>query len=85
MAMLTRCRLQLVGNWYDMYLCPAARACSGREALGEVDEAVGSDGTVEEGETAPIRTMSCALCRRLRARRLRVTQGTSIWREDGRE
>ena len=56
------------GNWYDMYLCPAARACSGREALGEVDEAVGSDGTVEEGETAPIRTMSCALCRRLRAR-----------------
>lgn len=50
------------GNWYDWYLCPAARVCSGREALGDVDEAVGGPGAVNEGETAPIVTMSCALC-----------------------
>ena len=65
------------GDWYADYLCPEAnghRWCSGHDDLGEA-EAAGvrtGEGGIDQremgGPDMRIRTMSCALCARLKQR-----------------
>eukprot|EP00964_Phaeocystis_antarctica_P115716 scaffold79681_cov69-Phaeocystis_antarctica.AAC.3 len=65
------------GDWYADYLCPEAnghRWCSGHDDLGEAEAAgvrTGEGGTDQRengGSDMRIRTMSCALCARLKKR-----------------
>ena len=65
------------GDWYADYLCPEAngrRWCSGHDDLGEAEAAVvrtgegGIDQREMGGPDMRIRTMSCALCARLKQR-----------------